>query len=69
MKYVVGGDWVDVVNVYRIENLVTFAREISAEVSSDDMVTQVAPLPRRVERLVQMSLVRKRLFTDNTRQA
>jgi hypothetical protein len=69
VKYVVGGDWVDVMNVHSIENLVTFTREISSEVSSDDMITQVAPLPRRVERLVQMSLVRKRLFTDNARQA
>lgn len=69
MKYVVGCDWVDVVNVHRIEYLVTFTRKISSEVSSDNMVTQVAPLPRRVERLVQMSLVCKRLFTDNTRQA
>lgn len=66
MKYVIGCDWVDVVYVHRIENLVTFARKISSEVSSDDMVTQVAPLPRRVERLIQMSLMSKRLFTDNT---
>lgn len=67
MKYVVGGDWVDVVNVRRIKNLVTFTSEVSSEISSDDMVTQVAPLPRRVERLIQMSLMCKRLFTDNTR--
>lgn len=67
MKYVVGGDWVDVMNVHRIENLVTFTRKISSEISSDDMVTQVAPLPRRIERLIQMSLMRERLFSDNTR--
>ena len=67
MKYVVGGDWVDVVNVHRIENLVTFTRKISSEVSSDDMITRVAPLPRRIERLIQMSLMSKRLFSDNTR--
>ena len=67
MKYVVGGDWVDVMNVHRIENLVTFTSEVSSEISSDDMVTQVAPLPRRIERLIQMSLMRERLFSDNTR--
>lgn len=67
MKYVVGGDWVDVMNIHRIENLVTFTSEVSSEISSDDMVTQVAPLPRRIERLIQMSLMRERLFSDNTR--
>lgn len=67
MKYVVGGDWVDVMNIHRIENLVTFTGEVSSEISSDDMVTQVAPLPRRIERLIQMSLMSERLFSDNTR--
>jgi hypothetical protein len=67
VKYVVGGDWVDVMNIHRIENLVTFTSEVSSEISSDDMVTQVAPLPRRIERLIQMSLMRERLFSDNTR--
>ena len=35
---VVGGDWIDVMYVHRIKNFVTFTREISSEISGDDMV-------------------------------
>ena len=61
---VVGGDWIDMMYVNRIKDFVTFAREVSSEISGDDMVTQIAPLPGRIERLIQMSLMCKRLFSN-----
>ena len=61
---VVGGYWIDVMYVQRIKNFVTFAREVSSEISGDDMVAYIAPLPGRVERLIQMSLMCKRLFSN-----
>lgn len=39
MQYVVGGDWIDMMYVNRIEDFVALTRKVPSEIPSDDMVT------------------------------
>lgn len=64
MDDVVSHHWVHVVNVETIVNLIALYTQVTAFVSDDNEVTNLLPLPRPVELLVDPSVETEGLSTD-----
>lgn len=58
--------WVDVMNQNSITQFEIWMRKIAAIVSNNDVVSEVEPLARMVEYLIQISIVTKCIGTNST---
>ena len=63
---ILDSDWVDVVYQNSIMKFEVRVSKIAAVISNDDLISELEPLARMVEQLIQISVVAKCIGTDST---
>lgn len=60
------GHWIHVVNKNSALDLMILSAQITPIVANDDVISQLTPLPRAIERLVNVSIETEGGFTNNS---